>query len=137
MQINRSWLHGSPLSHVRQIFISALPLPVPFTPGWQWQLLAQQLPMEASPLLRGDQGPGLVISWGRSQTSQHSRESSVFPIVSYTANKCFIAVALLIIQLLRVLIPPIRQQETLLSELHTFIATCTQNSHGRNSAVIL
>lgn len=114
----------------------SLPLPVPFTPGWLRQLCAQPLPMEPSALLSGKPGPGLTISWGESQTLGHSRESSVFPVVSHAVNKCFIAIALFAIQLLCMLIPPIWQQEKLLSELHEFIVTCMQNSHSRNGAVI-
>jgi len=135
MQINRSWLHGSPLSHVRQIFQPCLCL-CPSPPS------AAAAPCAAAPCGAfcasvGTRGWDSGFPRGESQTLQHSRESSVFPIVSHTANKCFIAIALCVIELLCALIPPIRQQETLLSELHTSIATCMQNPHSRNSTVIL
>lgn len=136
MQINRSWLHGSPLSHVRQIFQPCLCLCLSLLAGCGSSLSIGSLwSLLRSPM--GTRGRGLGFPRGESQTLQHSRESSVFPAVSHTANKCFIAIALFVIQSLRALIPPIRQQEMLLSELHTFIATCMQNSHSRNSAVIL
>lgn len=136
MQINKSWLHGSPLSHIRQIFQPCLCLCLSLLAacgsslrsGSLWSLLRSSM---------GIRGWGSGFPPGESQTLQHSRESSVFPVVSHTANKCFIVIALFVIQLLRALIPPIRQREMLLSELHTFIATHMRNSHSRNSAVIL
>lgn len=86
--------------------IPALSLPVPFTPGWLQQLTAQQLRMEPSAILREDQGQGFEISQGKSQTLQHSRESSVLPVASQHLNKCFFAVALFVIQLLHASISP-------------------------------
>lgn len=135
MQMNRSWLRGSPLSQSHGYFSPVFA--VPFTPGWLQQLLVQQLPMEPSAILHEGQGQGLGTPQGKSQTLQHSRESSVSPVASQHLNKCFFAVALFVIQLLHALISPTWQQENMLSELHTFIVTCMHNSHRRNHAVIL
>lgn len=90
----------------------------------------QELPKEP---LGSAMGPGQRISLGKSENSQHSR--TAFPVVSCTMNKCLIAVALFIIQLLHMLVSPILQQETLLSELHKFSVTYMQISYCWDNAV--